>query len=100
MERVPLRIRAMVLTPGRLFVAGPPDVVDPEDPLGAFEGRKGGLLYVLDSGSGDKLAEHTLPFPPVFNGTAAANGRLYVAEEDGSVTCFGKRQGARRSVRP
>ncbi|MBE3095869.1 MAG: twin-arginine translocation signal domain-containing protein [Acidobacteria bacterium] len=24
-------------------------------------------------------------------GAAAANGRLYVAEEDGSLTCFGKR---------
>lgn len=89
-RRVPVRIRAMALTAGRLLVAGPPDVVDPEDPLGAFEGRKGGLLYVLDSASGEKLAEHPLPFPPVFNGAAAANGRLYIAEEDGSITCFGK----------
>jgi len=90
MERVRVRIRAMVLTAGRLFVAGPPDVVDPEDALGAFEGRKGGVLYILDSASGERLAEHTLPFAPVFNGTTAANGRLYIAEEDGSITCFGK----------
>jgi len=89
-QRVPVRIRAMVLTAGCLFVAGPPDVVDPEDPLGAFEGRKGGLLYALDSDSGEQLAEHKLPFPPVFNGTAAANGRLYIAEEDGSITCLGQ----------
>ncbi|MFC1597538.1 PQQ-binding-like beta-propeller repeat protein [Planctomycetota bacterium] len=89
-ERIPVRIRAMVLATGRLFVAGPPDVVDPNDPLGAFEGRKGGLLYVFDSDSGDKLAEHALPSPPVFNGAAAAAGRLYVAEEDGSITCLGK----------
>ena len=90
-ERVPVRIRAMVLAGGRLVVAGPPDVVDPKDPLGAFEARKGGLMYVVDSGSGERLAEQTLPSPPVFNGAAAANGRLYVAEEDGSLTCFGKR---------
>jgi hypothetical protein len=90
MERVPVRIRAMVLATGRLFVAGPPDVVDPKDPLGAFEGRKGGLLYVIDSASGEKTADHKLPSSPVFNGAAAANGRLYIADEDGSITCFGR----------
>jgi len=89
-QRIQMRARAMVLTPGRLFVAGPPDVVDPKDPLGAFEGRKGGLLYAVDAASGEKLAEHTLSSPPVFNGAAAAGGRLYLAEEDGSITCFGK----------
>ena len=89
-QRVPLRIRAMVLAAGRLFVAGPPDVMDPADPLGAFEGRKGGLLYVVDSASGKKLAEHRLASPPVFNGAAAARERLFLASEDGSVTCFAK----------
>ena len=89
-ERIPVRIRSMVLATGRLFVAGPPDVVDADDPLGAFEGRKGGLLYVFDSDSGEKLAEHTLRSPPVFNGAAAAGERLYLAEEDGSITCLGK----------
>jgi outer membrane protein assembly factor BamB len=88
--RVPVRIRAMVAARDRLFVAGPPDVVDPKDPLGAFEGRKGGRLYVVDSATGEKLAEHALPHPPVFNGMAAARGRLYVAGEDGSLACFGK----------
>ena len=89
--RIPVRVRAMVLTSGRLFVAGPPDVVDPKDPLGAFEDRKGGILAVFDSASGEKLAEHTLPFPPVFNGAAAAAGRLYLADTDGSITCFAQR---------
>jgi outer membrane protein assembly factor BamB len=90
-QRVPVRIRAMALTEDRLFVAGPPDVMAPDDPLGAFENRKGGLLYVIDSESGDKLAEHKLPSPPVFNAAAAANGRLYIADEHGHVTCFGQR---------
>jgi len=90
MERVPVRVRAMVLTTGRLFVAGPPDVVDPKDPLGAFEGRKGGLLYAIDCKSGDRATEYQLPSPPVFNGAAAANSRLYVVEEDGSVTCLAR----------
>jgi hypothetical protein len=86
--RIPVRIRTMVLTANRLVVAGPPDVVDPADPLGAFEGRKGGLLHVLDAATGETVAEHTLPSPPVFNGAAAANARLFITSEDGSVTCF------------
>jgi len=90
-ERIRVRIRAMVLAGGRLFVAGPPDVVDPKDPLGAFEGRKGGLVCAFDVTSGEKLAEHTVPSSPVFNGAAAARECLYLASEDGSVTCFGKR---------
>jgi outer membrane protein assembly factor BamB len=65
-------------------------VVDPKDPLGAFEGRKGGLLYAFDSASGEKLAEYALESPPVFNGAAAANRRLYIVQEDGAVACFGE----------
>ena len=87
--RVPIRIRAMVLTLEQLLVAGPPDVLADDDPLGAFEGRKGGLLQVVDAASGAKRAEHTLPSPPVFNGAAAAAGRLYLVSDDGSVSCWG-----------
>ena len=90
-ERVRVRIRAMVVANGRLFVAGPPDVVDPGDPLGAFEGRKGGVLYAIDAATGERLGEQTLPSPPVFNGAAAARGRLYLTQEDGSIACFGQR---------
>jgi len=89
-ERVPVRIRAMVLTPDRLCVAGPPDVVDPKDPLAAFEARKGGVLSLFDLEADEKTAEYQLPSPPVFNGAAAANGRLYLADEAGHVTCFAK----------
>ncbi len=89
--RVPVRIRAMALTPERLYVAGPPDIVDPRDPLGAFEGRKGGLLYAIDAKTGDRVREYRLESPPVFNGSAAARGRLYIAEKDGSLACFAGR---------
>jgi len=89
-RRVPVRINAMVATDDLLFVAGSPDVVEPKDPLGAFEGRKGGVLSVFDKTEGKKLWEYVLPSPPVFNGLVVANGRLYVAMQDGSVACFGK----------
>jgi len=88
-ERVPIRIRAMVLCGELLIVAGPPDVVDPADPLGAFEGRKGGAVYVVDTTKGERVSDFTLPASPVFNGAAAANGRLFLTLEDGTISCFG-----------
>ena len=80
----------MVLTADRLLVAGPPDVVDPQDPLGAFEGRLGGRLHLFDAATGEELARQETPSPPVFNGAAAANERLYLTLEDGTVVCFGR----------
>jgi outer membrane protein assembly factor BamB len=88
---VPVRVRAMAQTRDRLFVAGPPDVVDAKDPLGAFENRLGGVLYAVDSATGKKLSEQKLDAPPVFNGIAAANGRLFLATADGRLVCIGRR---------
>ena len=87
---VPVRIRAMVLAGGRLFVAGPPDVVDSGDPMAAFNGRKGALLRVHSATDGAVLAEHKLDAPPIFDGLIAANGRLYLSLEDGTVLCLGQ----------
>jgi len=89
---VPIRIRAMVLAGGTLFIAGPPDVIDPADPLAAFEGRKGGLLRAVSSADGTTLAEYQLDSPPVFDGMIAAKGRLYISTRDGRLTCLGKRR--------
>ena len=85
----PIRIRAMVLAGQTLFIAGPPDVLDPNDPLAAFEGRKGGALWAVSPADGKKLAEYKLDSPPVFDGMIAANGRLYVSTRDGRVLCMG-----------
>ena len=89
-EFIPVRVRAMVLAGDKLLVVGPPDVVDPDDPLGAFEGRAGGVLNVFDSTDGTKLLERRLVSPPVFNGAAVAGGRLFIAERDGSLVCFAR----------
>ncbi|TVS19998.1 MAG: hypothetical protein EA424_06230 [Planctomycetaceae bacterium] len=86
----PLPVTGMVLTPGQLFVAGPPDVVVPGDSLGAFEGRAGGKLRVVRTSSGETLREYDLPSSPVFDGLIAAYGRLYLATLDGKITCMGK----------
>ena len=89
-RRVAVRVNAMVATDGVLFAAGGPDRVDPKDPLGAFEGRKGGVLLACDKSDGRKRWTYALPAPTVFNGMAAARGCLYVAMQDGSVACFGR----------
>ena len=81
----------MLATEKHLLAAGPPDVVDSKDPLGAFEGRKGGLLYVISGESGEKLFEFKLSSPPVFNGIAAARSKLYLSLENGTIISFGKK---------
>ncbi len=87
-HRVPIRVTAMAITPNRLVLCGPPDVVDSADPLGAFEARKGGRLRLLSTADGSTLEEHKLASPPVFNGLAVARGRLLVSLKNGKITCF------------
>jgi hypothetical protein len=85
----PVRVRAMVLAGETLFAAGPPDLLDPEDPLAAFEGRRGGILQVLSTLDGSVIAEHKLGSPPVFDGMIAARERLYISTRDGRLLCMG-----------
>ncbi|MHC4180935.1 MAG: outer membrane protein assembly factor BamB family protein, partial [Planctomycetota bacterium] len=86
--RGPVRVTAMVLAGQTLVAAGPPDVVDPQDPLAAFEGRKGAKLWILSADDGAALAEYELPSPPVFDGMAVARGKLYITATNGEVACF------------
>ena len=88
---LPVRIRAMVKTRDLLFVAGPPDVYDAEDPFAAFEGRKGAALVALEPGQGSKVGEWELDVPPVFDGLIAAEGRLFVSLRDGTLACLAER---------
>ena len=87
---VPMAVRAMAAAGPAIVVAGTPDVVDRADPWGALEGRRGGLLRVLAAADGATLAERRLDAPPVWDGLAAAGGRLYLSLEDGSILCLGK----------
>ncbi len=87
-QRIGIRVTAMIRTVGTIFAAGSPDIVDPEDPHGAWEGRKGGILAAFAADDGSKLAEYNLPAPPVWDGMAAANNRLFISTMDGYVVCM------------
>ena len=88
--RVPIRATAMAVGAAALAIAGPPDVVDPADPLGAFEARKGGVLRMVSKSTGEKIAECKLDSPPVFQGMAAAGGQLFLSLKNGTVVCVGR----------
>ena len=87
-QHVDIRVTALVRAGEILFAAGSPDVVDPADPHGAWEGRKGGVLAAFNVSDGRKLAEYKLPAPPVWDGLAAAGGRLYISLQNGTILCF------------
>ena len=91
-KMIPLRIRAMVLAGDHLFAAGTPDVLDPKDPLAAFEGRKGAMLQVFAAKDGSLVKSYSLASPPAFDGMIAAGGRLYIATQDGKVLCMSGKQ--------
>jgi len=86
---VPIRVKAMVNTRDKLFIAGAPDIFDEkDDPLGALEGRKGGVLRAVSSVDGSKLSEYRLDAPPVLDGLIAVSGKLLLATRDGKLTCW------------
>jgi len=86
--------RAMVLARDVLFLAGWRDAlavqpktgqpVDPADP----DPRRP-FLRAVAAADGKVLAEYPLDCDPVFDGLAAAYGRLYVSLNNGSVVCMG-----------
>jgi len=103
-DDLPLLARGMVLADKTLFVAGPPDVVDEEkafwnvdDPAikaklneqaDALEGRRGAVLWAVSAADGRKLAAWQLDSMPVFDGMAAADGKLFYAATNGKVVCL------------
>ncbi|GAF88138.1 unnamed protein product, partial [marine sediment metagenome] len=89
---IPLRVRAMVAADNVLFIAGPPDVLEPGDPMASFDGRKGGELWAVSKHTGENISKDQLDSPPVFDGMSAAAGGLYVSTIDGKVICYGSKQ--------
>ncbi len=82
-----IQARAMVLAGDALFVAGPP--ADAGDASAAGGEGQGPMLMAFSASDGTELARYRLDSPPIFDGMAAARGRLYVSTTDGKVLCLG-----------
>lgn len=85
---IPLTGKALVLAGDTVFVAGTPAVFPADDLAKAYEGRVGGVLWAASASTGEKVAECKLDAPPVWDGMAVANGRLFVSLQDGRVLCI------------
>jgi len=99
--RVPFYVRAMAVAGDVMFIAGPFERIetegqgegalalkDAEESLAAWQGSKGAVLWAVAATDGKRLGEWPLAAPPVWDGMAAARGRLYLATIDGSVLCL------------
>ena len=102
-----LLVNAMVLSKGCLFIAGPPDLADETKMLGflpgaedeinlqlqaqndAWLGKQGALLRAVSPRNGKKLSQYKLDNVPVFDGMAAAEGKLFISLKNGKVVCLG-----------
>jgi len=103
-EEPDVMAKAMVLANGRLFIAGPRDVVDEKTMWGLsneksfqakmqeqaqqLKGKHGGVMQVLAKKDGKKLAQYKLDALPAFDGLIAAEGRLYMVTQNGSIVCY------------
>jgi len=94
-RQFPILVRAMLLAgggeakdapAGRLVVAGPPSsaLTDPA----ALAGRKGGLVAIIDAGTGRKLSETAVDSIPVLDGLCAARGRVVLSLASGAAICL------------
>jgi hypothetical protein len=89
---LPLRPRAMIRTGETLFIGGMSDVsaagrksVASEAPA---EEKSEGVLCIAPCTGGNALGRLPLNAPPVWDGMAAARGKLYVATTSGSLVCL------------
>ncbi|SVD09731.1 uncharacterized protein METZ01_LOCUS362585, partial [marine metagenome] len=103
---VPVLARGMVLAKDVVFVAGPPDVMDEEETFGrimardnsvdeviekqqaALAGNQGSILLAISTETGETLGKYDLGYLPTWDGMAAANGKLFLSTEKGTITCL------------
>jgi hypothetical protein len=104
---MPIITRAMAMAGNNVAVSGPPDKVNEEyaferlaakdsaiqydlaEQAAALEGKRGGSLQLISKDDGAMKGEITLDSPPVWDGMAVAQGRLFSSSLNGKVTCYG-----------
>ncbi len=106
-QDVPIYVRAMVLGGNKLFIVGPPDIIDEEKTFqqlserdrevqtllaqqdAALEGDDGSLLLSVNIDTGKIENRVELKTLPAWDAMAGAGGQLFLSTLDGSVVCFG-----------
>lgn len=89
---VPVNGKAMLKAGDRLFVAGTPGKFPEDDLYQAVEGKCGGVLIIFSTADGKPSKAYRLEAPPVWDGMAAANERLFMALKDNRIQCWGARR--------
>ena len=95
-QKVDIICRAMILTgagnqdPSEelLFMAGTENLRTHELVDAALLNKKGGILRAVSATDGKQLAEYSLQSLPVYDGMAASNGKLFIAQQDGCIVCM------------
>jgi outer membrane protein assembly factor BamB len=103
---LPLYARAMMLTKDKIFIAGPPDLIDEEDTFqrltqrdpevqkqlnrqdAALQGREGGIMAVIDKKTGKIETITQLESLPAWDGMATYGGKVFITTEDGKILCL------------
>jgi outer membrane protein assembly factor BamB len=80
-ENIKQQMVGVVLAGETAYMAGLPVSLDPKDKS---------QLWVLSGVDGKRLQTISLGSRPVYDGLSTAGGRLYLANEDGTLTCYGK----------
>lgn len=85
---LPVKAKSLLIGSDNLYLAGVLDKVDSKDPWAHFDGRMGGLITIHSKADGKLKQQIELQSPPVFDGLASADNRLFVSCKDGSVLCL------------
>jgi len=87
---LPILARAMVQADRTLFVAGP-DAGRNNSGLADLRASQPGAIWAISADDGSVLSKQPLSAAPIFDGMAAADGKLYLSTMDGKVRCLGEK---------
>ena len=101
-----IMVRAIALAGNTLITAGPADTLDETKLYGkfnapenqqklleqeaAFNGQRGGHLWLMDAKSGKHLLKLKLNSVPVFDGMAVTQGNILLSQKNGDLVFFGE----------
>lgn len=82
-KKVPFHPRALLKAGDALYIGGPAELEF------LLPGAKGaGKVLIVSAADGSKRSEIPVSSPPVFDGMAAANGKLFISQRNGEVLCL------------